>query len=173
MSIRLRTYTLADRVGLIQTIDVVCAGRVWMSTRHFEPTPAWTHALDNPGCPRHLLLVAENRQVIGWCRLLAEVESRATIELGIGLLPEYRGRGIGSMLVRSALTWAKATCYRRVILVVHSDNRIARHVFERCGFAYGAADRDWLSMACDLRAPGRVTRECPTTAQGLHPMGSA
>jgi RimJ/RimL family protein N-acetyltransferase len=82
--------------------------------------------------------------------MLAELESQASIELGIGLLPEYRGHGIGTALVRSALVWAGDTSYHRVTLTVHPDNMRARHVFEHCGFQYGATDDGRLLMTCDL-----------------------
>ncbi len=150
MNIRLRPYTPADRIPLVEVIDAVCAGCAWMSTRRFQPTFAWLHALDEPTCPRHLLLVAENSHTVGWCRLLSESEAQTAIELGIGLLPEYRGRGIGTALVQSALRWAVGAGYRRVTLDVHSDNAPARRLFERCGFQYGAMVSSRLTMTCNL-----------------------
>jgi len=154
MNVRIRPYDLADQAALVHVIDSVCAECAWMSTRRFQPTPAWIHALNEPNCPRHLLLVAENRQIVGWCRLLAEREAQTAIELGIGLLPSYRHQGIGTELVRSALKWAAAAGYRCVTLTVHPDNAHARHVFERCGFQYGAVDKGRLMMTCVLCVAG-------------------
>jgi ribosomal protein S18 acetylase RimI-like enzyme len=145
-----RSYTLGDRAALVNVIDQVCAECHWMATRSFEPTPAWLHALAEPNCPRHLLLLADNNHIFGWCRLLAEVEWPESIDLGIGLLPEYRQCGIGTALIQSALNWAALAGYQRVTLSVHPDNFHARNVFERCGFQYRTSAPSQLAMACDL-----------------------
>ncbi len=147
VEIHLRSYVLQDQASLVSVIDRVCAECPWMITRRFEPTPAWAHALADPGCTHHLLLVAEQRQILGWCRLLAEDESSESIDLGIGLLPEYRQRGIGPALIQSALNWAVLAGYRCVTLNVHPDNDRARHVFERCGFQYRVKTPNQLTMA--------------------------
>jgi RimJ/RimL family protein N-acetyltransferase len=121
-----------------------------MFTRRFEPTPAWTHALAKPDCTCHLLLVAEDICIFGWCRLLPESGTFQSLELGIGLLPEYRRHGIGTTLVQSSIAWASLAGYRRVTLGVHPNNFYARHVFERCGFQYGAREQSQLVMTYDL-----------------------
>jgi RimJ/RimL family protein N-acetyltransferase len=150
VEIHFRSYRPDDRTSLVNVIDLVCAECPWMITRRFEPTPAWSHALSEPDCPHHLLLVAEQWHIFGWCRLLAEIESAEAIDLGIGLLPDYRQRGIGVALLQSALNWATSAGYQCVTLSVHPDNFYARHVFERCGFQYGARNPSQLVMVCDL-----------------------
>ncbi len=150
MTIRFRSYVPNDRASLVNVIDHVCAECQWMLTRHFEPTPAWIHALAEPSCQHHLLLVAESTDVFGWCRLLSETESSTSIDLGVGLLPEQRRRGIGTTLIQSALSWAALTGYQRVTLSVHPDNILARHCFELCGFQYRSAAPSQLAMVCDL-----------------------
>jgi ribosomal protein S18 acetylase RimI-like enzyme len=50
----------------------------------------------------------------------------------ITLLPEYRGRGIGGMLVRALMEEADAT-NRKMSLHVEMDNP-ARHLYDRLGF---------------------------------------
>ncbi len=173
MNIRFRSYTLDDRASLVEVIDQVCAECQWMFTRRFEPTPAWTHALNEPDCNHHLLLMAETTCIIGWCRMLSEVESATSIDLGIGLLPEYRRLGIGTALVQSALNWAALAGYRRVTLSVHRDNLCARHVFERCGFQYRTCNPSQLAMACDLKSTWRTYHERSTPRNTSNSMGAA
>ena len=63
--------------------------------------------------------------------LRAEDEIRL---LDIAILPEHQGRGIGTHLIRSLQTDARAAC----VPLRHSvelDNRGARHLYERLGFA--------------------------------------
>jgi len=151
---QIRLYAPGDRVQLIRTIDTVCGEGRWMSTGCFEPTPAWTHALRNPRCLCHLLLVVEDREhVIGWCRTFPKDGLHGVREatLGIGLLPAYRDRGIGTALVRRSLGWARNVGYQRISLTTRPDNARAIHVFTCCGFGFtGQAGDNLLEMACDL-----------------------
>ena len=55
-----------------------------------------------------------------------------TPELGMAVLPEYRGRGVGSGLLRQLLKSAGAV-YRSVCLSVSADNPALR-LYERAGF---------------------------------------
>ena len=56
-----------------------------------------------------------------------------TPQLGIALLPEYRGRGFGRRLMTAALEAARAHGYRQVSLTVHPQNP-AIALYEACGF---------------------------------------
>jgi len=151
---QIRRFASRDRTQLIQTIDAVCGEGRWMSTTRFEPTPAWTHALEEPDCVNHLLLVVEDKdRVVGWCRTLPTKcqQDKQEATLGIGLLPAYRDRGIGTALVRQALAWAGGAGYQRIRLTTHPNNARAIHVFRRCGFSLTRRiDVNLLEMTCDL-----------------------
>lgn len=152
MTVRLRPYAMPDRASLIQVIDTVCGEGRWMSTAQYDPTPAWEHALQQPGCGCHLLLLAVNKDsVVGWCRIFPKTGSLPqAASLGIGLLASYRGQGIGTRLVQRALTWAWSAGLRRVTLLTRLDNHRALRVFSHCGFHFTAQARDeWIEMACD------------------------
>lgn len=153
MSAAIRLFAPPDRVALGEAIDTVCAESPWMSTPCFQPTPAWTHALGAPTCPHHLLLVAEDEgKIVGWCRLfpLVGCNGQATeAELGIGLLPGYRGCGLGKSLVSQALDWAAERGMKCVTLAVRVANLRAIRLFERCGFKTTNRETDgWMEMAC-------------------------
>jgi len=151
----IRPFASGDRRGLIAAIDAVCSEGRWMSTLKFEPAPAWLHALAQPGCPHHLLLVVESeRAVVGWCRLFPTRPGyglQREASLGIGLLQPHRDRGVGTSLVLRALEWASSVGTQVTTLSTRSDNTRAIHVFRKCGFI--AADRlpdDHLEMRCNL-----------------------
>jgi len=75
--------------------------------------------------------------------------------LGIGLLPIYRHRGLGTALVRRALHWSWDAGYQRASLTTRPDNARAIHVFQRCGFACTRrTDDGLLEMGCVL-SPSR------------------
>lgn len=129
-----------------------------MQTTRFEPSPAWQHALEAPGCPDHLLLLAkEGTRVAGWCRLFAPAcPGTGEVELGIGSLPGFRGRGLGRDMVGRAINWAQAHAIHRITLQTHQDNVPARRLFEASGFTgTGQGTDGWLHMVRELRA-GRI-----------------
>lgn len=84
--------------------------------------------------------VDSNGQPVGavWCRLLnGEVEGFArlndeTPELGIAVLPEHRGAGVGTALLKRLLEAAKNS-YPAIALSVSPNNR-AIELYERLGF---------------------------------------
>ncbi|HSP48146.1 MAG TPA: GNAT family N-acetyltransferase [Clostridiaceae bacterium] len=57
--------------------------------------------------------------------------------MGIGplaLLPEYQGKGLGTLLLRYALEFAKRKSYPQVILSVNGENLRAKELYIREGF---------------------------------------
>lgn len=73
-----------------------------------------------------------------WCRLSTDDDKGfaytddATPELGVALLPEHRGRGLGTMLLKHLLAQARGR-YPRVSLSV-SPNNPALRLYQRLGF---------------------------------------
>ena len=118
-----------------------------MRTTRFEPTPAWEHALAEPDCPCHLLLVAHDEErPVGWCRLFPTgVPGEAKV--GIGLLPPYRDHGMGTRMLQQSLAWACWQNLARLTLTTRDDNQRAIHVFEKCGFSpTGRSEGKWIEM---------------------------
>lgn len=129
-----------------------------MRTRRFEPTPAWEHALAEPDCPHHLLLVAhDGERPIGWCRAFPTgVPGEA--EVGIGLLPPYRDHGLGTGMLKRTLDWAREQGLPRLTLTTRNDNHRAIHVFEKCGFSpTGRSEGKWIEMARTIEHQTRRT----------------
>ena len=74
--------------------------------------------------------------VVGWCDVSPDRHPATAHSgyLGIGLLPEYRGQGIGRRLISAALRRAKENGLERVHLTVNSSNDRARSLYEKVGF---------------------------------------
>lgn len=99
-----RPYQLADRVGLVRTINTVCAEGM-MATPGFEPDAAWPHAPATPDCLcRRLSVLVASGVVIGWS-LLSLGPADISGEFAVGMLAEVRRQGWGSRLLKEALTW--------------------------------------------------------------------
>jgi ribosomal protein S18 acetylase RimI-like enzyme len=97
-------------------------------------------------------------------RALTELEAAAPGSWYVnifGVFPEYRGRGLGSRLLRRAEELADATGTRRTSLIVDSGNDAARRLYERTGyreemrrpmvpFPGSTASGDWVLMVKEI-----------------------
>jgi RimJ/RimL family protein N-acetyltransferase len=80
--------------------------------------------------------LAVNDEVVGWCDILpinATVHAHVGA-LGIGLLPAFRGKGIGRQLMSRALAKAHSAGLWRIQLTVYADNLTAIRLYVRAGF---------------------------------------
>lgn len=77
-----------------------------------------------------------NDEVIGWCDIVRRQRKmfKHTGALGMGILKEYRGKGIGKKLVIESLKQAKANSLEKVVLEVFASNINAVKLYENLGF---------------------------------------
>ena len=83
----------------------------------------------------HWIALSEEK-IIGWCDItsldrpvFAHVGS-----LGIGVLADYRGQGVGEALIRTALQKAKTKGLTRIELTVFENNKPAIALYKKLGF---------------------------------------
>jgi len=147
-----RSFVVPDERALGVVIDNVCSEGRWMRTTCFEPTPAWEHALAEPDCPCHLLLVAcDGERPVGWCRVFP-TGTPGEAEVGIGLLPPCRDQGLGTCMLQQAAGWARGQHLARLTLTTRADNQRAVRVFEKCGFSPTCQNEgEWVEMECTLQ----------------------
>lgn len=88
------------------------------------------------GNPQFVALV--DGVVVGWCDIIPrDWESlRHSGVLGMGVIPEYRGQGIGGVLLTATLEAAKWKGLTRIDLTVRTDNGPARRLYEKFGFVH-------------------------------------
>jgi RimJ/RimL family protein N-acetyltransferase len=86
------------------------------------------------GYPQYVALVGD--RVAGWCDVLPiDRPTRAhNGVLGLGVLAEFRGRGIGTALLSEALQGARAFGFTRVELSYRAGNARVAALYERFGF---------------------------------------
>ena len=84
-------------------------------------------------------VVAEHgARLVGWCDIQRETVpayAHAGV-LGMGILPEWRGRGIGERLIRAAIDAAKVAGFERIELSVYGRNARAAALYRKVGFAH-------------------------------------
>lgn len=76
----------------------------------------------------------------------------------VAVKPEFRGRGIGRMLMKTALAWGREIGARQAVLEVRAGNASAHQLYRGCGFEvigrrrryYKSPVEDALLMAVSL-----------------------
>jgi ribosomal protein S18 acetylase RimI-like enzyme len=88
------------------------------------------------GAGVQLLAVNPNDVVLGWCDVVRNPHEgfRHVGRLGMGLLPGYRGRGLGRQLVAQAVRAARQAGIERVELEVFASNERAIALYCALGF---------------------------------------
>jgi ribosomal protein S18 acetylase RimI-like enzyme len=138
--------------GFHRALDIVARERRYLAFLEAPPIEATrTFVLDNiQRGPLQFVAVSTDGEVVGWSDVtpLDRPSLAHRGVLGMGLLPQFRGRGIGTKLIRSALAAARAFGLHRVELTVREHNTGAIALYKKEGFAIeGSATRFW-SMAC-------------------------
>ena len=86
-------------------------------------------------CDSIMLVAKDNGKIIGDAslhRLPRRMSHRG--DLGVSVLKEYWGKGIGSQLLTSILEFAKENSFEIIDLQVRSDNLRAIRLYEKHGF---------------------------------------
>lgn len=87
-------------------------------------------------------------QVVGWADISRYQNARMAHRgsLGMGLISGYRGQGLGSRLLESALDHAKVSGLEKVELSVYSDNVAAIALYEKFGFTRVGLNRHFRKL---------------------------
>lgn len=117
----------------------------------------YIYIADFGGKPDDRCLCAEREgRVIGavWTRIIPAYGhiDDATPEFAISLLPEARGQGVGTALMRAMLERLKRDGYARASLAVQKDNYALR-MYQKVGFQTVDENDEEYIMICDLTAP--------------------
>ena len=129
--------TAADVEGLQGAVEAVARERRYLATVTgfgVDGTRAFVDGLLRGGGVQ--LVVRSAGRIVGWCDVQRHPFEglRHGGVLGIGLLPEWRARGVGAALLARALEAGEAAGMTRVELEVFASNRRAIRLFEGAGF---------------------------------------
>jgi ribosomal protein S18 acetylase RimI-like enzyme len=114
----------------------------------------------------HFVALA-GEEVVGWCDLRPKAAAtlRHSAVLGMGVIQEYRGRGLGSRMLAATLALADARGLSRAELVVRADNESAIALYRRFGFVEEGRCRQYLRLDGedhDALLMARLVAEQPT-----------
>jgi RimJ/RimL family protein N-acetyltransferase len=156
-----RSSTREDAEAIAACVDAVSRERRYLgNTSGFtaEQTRAFIASLSESGGIQ--IIVVADTQIVGWCDVtpFPFEGMRHVGRLGMGLLPSFRGQGLGRRLVREALNLVFAKTLQRVELEVFASNKIAIGLYEQEGFVMegrkrfarflDGAEDDILIMGC-------------------------
>lgn len=139
MAARIAPITLDDVEGFHAALDGVARARRFLAS--FEAPPldaarAFVEANLHEGNPQ--FVAHEGDRIVGWCdikRSVRPVHTHCGV-LGMGVVADRRGAGIGRALLRATLAAARAAGLRRVELDVRARNGSAIALYERMGFRH-------------------------------------
>jgi RimJ/RimL family protein N-acetyltransferase len=131
--------------GFHRAVDLVARERKYLAFLEGPPLEmSRAFVLNNisKGNPQYGVL--SDAAVVGWCDIVRS--SRPVYAhggtLGMGVLPAFRGQGIGRRLIEATLMDARRIGLARVELTVHASNAPAITLYERVGFKHEGVKRD-------------------------------
>lgn len=137
MNVDINQITENDIEGYHKVLDIVARERQYISflvAPPIEQTRAFVGhniAQNNPQ-----LIANINEKIVGWCDISPKhqpIYAHSAV-LGMGVLPNYRGHGIGTALMDAALKKAFEKNIVRIELAVFVDNLNAIRLYEQFGF---------------------------------------
>lgn len=128
----------SDAPSLREALGEVARERRWLAA--VEPFPEaetriFIELNRGLGVPQFVAICGTG--VIGWCdvvRLHPHPGYEHNGRLGLGMIPGWRGRGIGGALLDRALEAAPSAGFRRVELEVYASNTNAMGLYRNRGF---------------------------------------
>lgn len=137
-----------------RALDTVARERKYLTLLEAPPLPQTRDFVmeniksGNPG-----FVALAQGEVVGWCDVRRHFfpahAHRGT--LGMGIIPAYRGRGLGALLLSATLGAAFDAGFVRVELNVHADNVRAIALYERVGFVREGVVRDAVFIDGEYR----------------------
>ena len=135
--VRIRAARMSDAAGHHACLDAVARERVHLGLVAAPPqshSRQWLRSVFAAKLP--FIVALEGSRMIGWCDVAPRAMEgfRHTVGLGMGLLPEARGRGLGARLLRKAVAGCRRRGIEKIELQVYASNRPARQLYRKFGF---------------------------------------
>jgi RimJ/RimL family protein N-acetyltransferase len=121
-----------------QCLDLVAKEKIYVEMTEAPPLEkvmGFQKALIAAGGP--VFYAVQDNSVVGWCDVFPEENPRLKHRgsLGMGLHPEFRGRGLGKKLLAATLDKAKEFGLEKVELHVYTTNLPAIALYKKLGFS--------------------------------------
>lgn len=133
-----------------QALSSVASERIYIEMIEpptYENVKKYQVGLIEKNCPVFYAL-NEKDQVVGWCDIGVSENPRLKHRghLGMGLVAEYRGQGVGSRLMTQALEHSKTIGLEKVELQVYTSNEAAIALYKKMGFQEEGLIRNYRQL---------------------------
>jgi ribosomal protein S18 acetylase RimI-like enzyme len=138
-AVTIRPIAMGDTTGFRACLGTVMGERKYLAfLEPFSFAHTATFIAENIERGNPQLVADDAGQIVGWCDVRREAVPTYAHEgmLGMGLLPDYRGRGLGERLIRAALDAARGAKFERVSLSVYASNTRALALYRKVGFVH-------------------------------------
>jgi len=143
----IRIVSTAERYveSINRALDIVARERRYIGFLEAPPVESTAsyvrHILSGEGVQR--LAVTDEDEVVGWCEIVRNrMEGfRHASRMGMGVVPGYRGAGLGTRLLTETLDAARALDLERVELEVFASNVPAIALYRKLGFVVEGTKR--------------------------------
>ncbi len=150
--VTIRMATKKDAEELMQTISRYIIDSEYLLTTidEFNPTlrdqKLWIETLNEKrNCL--LLIATHEKKIIGNIDLKGESKKkvRHNALLGIGMVKEWRGLGLGKILMEYAIDWARENLTLEILwLHVFADNEQAKALYKKMGFEEVSIQKNFI-----------------------------
>ncbi len=137
--VQIRPISKEDVEGFHTCLDAVSKERKYLGFLEaptLENTRGW---LEEGIKEDEIRLVAlSDSQIVGWCDIETYTREgfRHVGKLGMGILKDFRGQGLGCALLEKTLTAVREQKLERVELEVYASNLVAIRLYETYGFQF-------------------------------------
>jgi len=130
-----------------------------------ESTRIFTRDCRRQGFPQFVAVDAgeDSARVVGWCDIVARTgQPRGVGFLGVGLLPRYRGQGLGLRLMSATIRAAARSRFDIIRLECRASNKRAINLYKKMGFRFCGYDPFGLVLDGEVfptvRMKSRISR---------------
>lgn len=142
----IRTARQADLTGLVGLIRQAANNGSYIEAETVANLIDYEEILlrDNSAQSRMFFVAIVDNEVVGWVHLdLPETEKLChTAKLTVGVLEEYRGRGIGKTLLEKGTSWARENDFEKLYNSIPATNEQAQRFLKSHGWHAEATRKD-------------------------------
>ncbi|MGO4907947.1 N-acetyltransferase family protein [Pseudorhodobacter sp. W20_MBD10_FR17] len=123
--------------GFHSALDIVARERRYLAAVKAPPLDSTRRFVQgNIDNDQSQFVAIHDSEVVGWCDILScsDPLRRHIGVLGMGLLPEFRGRGLGEQLLSETIADAQKHRFHRIELHVRASNEPAIRLYRKLGF---------------------------------------
>lgn len=94
-----------------------------------------------------VFLIAESQgEILSYCRAEKDLfKEDCNVEIGISVRKDFRGKGLGGILIKELIRLAKERMeFKRIYLCVYSNNTGGIHLYKKLGFEEFAVFKEWV-----------------------------